>query len=227
MARNMFADRDPLYDRFRQLKGGIFTIEGIIGAGKTTFGKSLESFLNNIGLKTKFFPEYVNTRLLSQYINDMNMYAYSFQMIMLCKRIEIYREASRFAEKGGIAFIDRSIIGDITFARMQKDNGNITEDEWNIYLSVVRQEIQLTPTASIFLCCSPEVSLQRVKLRGISAEINGYTYDYMKQLSDAYQVSISESTNVKHIILGWDDSAEITNGVLSNNSVRSVLEKLL
>ena len=34
------------------------------------------------------------------------------------------------AKKGGIALIDRSIIGDMTFARMQKDNGNFTEEEW-------------------------------------------------------------------------------------------------
>lgn len=43
---------------------------------------------------------------------------------MLCKRIELYRTAERFAAIGGIALIDRRIIDDITFARMQRDNGN-------------------------------------------------------------------------------------------------------
>lgn len=135
----MFADRHSDFDKLKYLKGGIYTIEGIIGVGKTTLGRSAERYLNNIGLKEKFYPEYVNKELLAQYIGNMKRYAYSFQMIMLCKRIEIYREAERLAETGGVALIDRSIIGDMTFARMQKDNGNFTEDEWNIYLSLMKQ----------------------------------------------------------------------------------------
>src|SRR5687767_9035911 len=113
----MFTNRDPNYDKFKSLKGGVFTIEGIIGAGKTTLGKSLEQFLNECGIKTRFFPEYINKDLLSQYIGDMKRYAYSFQLIMLCKRIEIYRIAEAFASTGGVALIDRSIIGDMSFAR--------------------------------------------------------------------------------------------------------------
>src|SRR4051812_7244364 len=114
----MFAERSALYCRFKSLKCGVFTIEGIIGVGKTTLGRSLEKMLNDNGIATKFFPEYVNKDLLGQYIGNMHRYAYSFQLIMLCKRIEIYREAERFAATGGVAIIDRSIVGDMTFALM-------------------------------------------------------------------------------------------------------------
>lgn len=224
---NMFATRDPLYNKFKALKGGVFTIEGIIGVGKTTLGRSLEAFLNSIGLKARFYPEYVNKELLSQYIGDMKRYAYSFQMVMLCKRIEIYREAERFANEGGVALIDRSIIGDMTFARMQKDNGNFTDDEWRIYLSLMKQEIQLTPTASVYLYCTADTSLARVKQRGIEAEIKGYTREYMEQLHKAYEVSISECTNVKHIWIGWDTSMKLENGLLTNNLTQEILAMLL
>lgn len=218
----MFSVRDPLYNKFRSLKGGIFTIEGIIGVGKTTLGTSLESFLNSIGLNTKFYPEYVNKELLEQYIKDMNKYAYSFQMIMLCKRIEIYRDAERFASTGGIALIDRSIVGDMTFARMQKDNGNFTDDEWRIYLSLMKQEIQLSPTANIYLYCSPENSLQRVIKRGNEAEIKGYDPKYMKQLHDAYEISIAECNNIHHIRLDWNDLSE-----LSSEFLQQILTRML
>src|SRR5690606_19019230 len=103
---------------------------------------------------------------------------YAFQMIMLYKRIEIYREAERFAASGGIALVDRSMIGDMTFARMQKNNGNFTDDEWKIYLLTMEKEIQLVPTANIYLYCSPETSLERVLIRGIEAEIKGYDPKY-------------------------------------------------
>ena len=223
----MFATRNPLYDKLKSLKGGVFTIEGIIGVGKSTLGRSLEKLLKDNGIHCKFFPEYVNKELLSQYISDMPRYAYSFQMVMLFKRIEIYRDAERFASQGGVALIDRSIIGDMTFARMQKDNGNFTSDEWNIYLSVMKQDIQLTPTASIFLRCSAKTSLERVKNRGIQAEVDGYTSGYMEQLSDAYEKSISECDNVKHIIIDWDSPLIVNDGYLTQDLTLEIIEKLL
>ena len=223
----MFVTRKPEYEKFKSLKGSVFTIEGIIGVGKTTLGKSLELYLNNIGLSAKFFPEYFNKKLLGQYIGNMKRYAYSFQMIMLCKRIEIYREAEKFAATGGIALIDRSIIGDMTFARMQKDNGNFTEDEWSTYLSLMNQEIQLTPTASVYLRCTAETSLRRVVKRGIEAEIKGYTPNYMQQLRDAYETSIHECNNVRHVCLEWDDPLMIQCEYLLDEYVVDILNRLM
>ena len=79
----MFQSRHPLYDTYRPLIGSSILLEGSIGVGKSTVGKSLEKFFKNIGLKARFYPEYVNEPLLNQYISDMNKYAYSFQLIML------------------------------------------------------------------------------------------------------------------------------------------------
>jgi len=223
----MFSDRHPDYDKYKALKGGIYTIEGIIGVGKTTMGRSLEKYINEIGLKARFYPEYVNRRLLGQYISDMKKYAYSFQLIMLFKRIEIYREAEKFASKGGIAFIDRSIIGDMTFARMQCDNGNFTEDEWKIYLSTMEQEIQLRPTASIYLQCTCETSLKRILNRGIEAEIKGYSEEYINQLAQSYDKSMEECKNVKHIIIDWNGAVKIENNILCKEIINMILSKLL
>jgi len=224
----MFASRNPSYDRFKSLRGGVFTLEGIIGVGKTTLGRSLENYLKEIGIDAKFFPEYVNEKLLGQYISDMKRYAYSFQMIMLCKRIEIYREAERFAKTGGVAIIDRSMVGDMTFACMQKDNGNFTDDEWETYISMMTQEIQLTPSASVFLRCTAETSMRRVKQRGILSEINGYTVEYMKQLQEAYDKTIDDCTSVRHIIIDWNDPIPMyNNGNLNTKFVEDVLGKLL
>lgn len=222
----MFTPRNAQLDQYKFIRGGVYTIEGIIGVGKTTVGRSLEKYLNDIGITAKFFPEYVNKELLRQYIGDMKRYAYCFQMVMLCKRIEIYREAERFAATGGVAFIDRSIIGDMTFARMQYVNGNFTEAEWNTYLSLMKQEIQLTPHASLFLDCSSQTSLERIKLRGIKAEIKGYTAEYIQQLHDAYMVSIENCQTVRHIDISWDTPMKLTNGLLSNDITQSILDMI-
>ncbi len=223
----MFASRHPKYDTYRPLIGGIFTIEGIIGVGKSTSGRSLERYLNEVGLKTKFYPEYVNETLLTQFINDMPRYAYPFQLIMLYKRLEIYREAESFAKTGGIALIDRSIIGDMTFARMQKAKGNISDEEWQIYLKVMESEKQLRPTASIYLKCSPQTSLTRVRTRGLEAEIAGYTSEYMIELHSAYEASMTECTNVTHVMIDWETPVEMVDGYLTEPVLDSILTRLL
>lgn len=216
----MFAERPPQYNIYKSLRAGIYTIEGIVGVGKTTLGKAIEQFLNEIGISAKFYPEYVNALLLSQYISNMEKYAYGFQLVMLFKRLEIYREAERFAATGAVAIIDRSLVGDLTFAQMQKVNGNFTMEEWETYLSVAKQEIQLTPTASIYLKCSPEVALERIKKRGIEAEIKGYSLNYLEQLNNAYEHAIANCTNVRHIIVDW-------NTEFDDNSVVNILTLLL
>lgn len=223
----MFANRNPIYEKYKSLKAGVYTIEGIIGVGKTTLGKSLEDFLNKNGLKAKFFPEYVNKKLLGQYISNMPKYAYGFQMFMLAKRIETYRQAELFASTGGIALIDRSILGDNTFCDMQLQNGNITPEEYQIYLDVMKHEIQLTPSASIYLRCSTDISLERIKKRGIKEEINGYSVEYLQQLNDAYENTISKCNNVKHVIIDWNNPQDIVDGRLSDIFILSILDFLL
>lgn len=201
----MFSDRHPMYEKYKSLRGGIYVIEGIVGVGKTTLGKSIETYLNNIGIDCKFYREYVNHDLLNQFISDMKKYAYSFQMIMLLKRIEIYREAEAYTKLGGVAIVDRSLFGDKTFAKLHYQDGNISEDEWNIYNKYILSETLPTPSACVYLQCSPEISLQRLKNRGIESEINGYNIEYVTKLNNIYQNIITNCNNVKIFTLDWVD----------------------
>lgn len=223
----MFASRHPLYEDCRQHRGAVWVIEGGVGVGKSTTGQSLSNKLIEIGLNARFFPEYVNRRLLKQFIDDMKTYAYSFQMIMLFKRIEIYNDAERFAATGGIAIIDRSIIGDKTFAYMQMEAGNISADEWETYLSIMKEEIRLVPSASIFLKCSVKTSMDRIRARGNLEEIKGYSEDYIGKLLTAYDRSISECTNVKHVIVDWNKPVHIVDGHLDDDTILFLLKQLI
>ncbi|CAH6420524.1 Hypothetical protein HVR_LOCUS1214 [uncultured virus] len=53
----IFASRNPLYEKYKSLRAGVYTIEGIIGVGKTTLGRSLEfeqfhiNFSQNMSIK--------------------------------------------------------------------------------------------------------------------------------------------------------------------------------
>lgn len=93
-------------------------------------------------------------------------------MIMAVKRIKIYKEAEGFSKLGGISFIDRSLIGDTTFVVLDYKNGNISDNEWEIYNNFKKNEKLFTPSACIYLNCNSEISKNRIKNRGIISEIN-------------------------------------------------------
>jgi len=223
----MFNDRHPNYEKLRSLRGGIYVIEGIIGVGKTTLGKSLEKYLNDVGIKCKFYKEYFNKDLLDQFITDMKKYAYFFQMMMLVKRIEIYKEAEEFSKLGGVSFIDRSLVGDMTFAKMHYKSGNISDDEWQIYNNFIKREKLLTPTACIYLRCNMKTTLFRIQNRGITSEINGYTTKYLIELNDMYNDVIKDTTNIKTICLDWDKSVKLVDNIISEDNLLDILNLLL
>ncbi len=206
----------------------IICLEGIISAGKSTLGKSLAYFLNHNGFKAKYFAEYVNDDLLGMFLEDQKKNAFWFQTVMLIKRIQIYKEAKKFAENGGISIVDRSLPGDFTFAKMQKLNGNISKSQWKVYVKMIEKESpeMPEPLLTVFLKVSPEVAFERLKKRGNQAEIDGYTIDYFKQLDKVYKESFKQ-TGLSQIAIDWEHNLEITpNGRISDKECCKLLLKL-
>lgn len=225
----MFSARHPMYEQFRSLKSGIYIIEGIIGAGKTTLGNSIEYYLNNIGIECKFYKEYVNNELLNQFISNMPRYAYSYQMIMLIKRLEIYKKAEEFSRLGGVSIIDRSLVGDMTFAKMHYEKNNITDGEWEIYNNFVKNEKVLSPTACIYLNCNVDTSKSRINNRGIISEINGYDNNYLEELKRAYDDVIANllNVNVNVIRLDWDSPIILKDKLIIDHQLVKIIKLLL
>lgn len=221
----MFKSPEPWYGEFSSMIGGVYTLEGLIGVGKSTAGRSIERFLEGQGFKVRFYPEFVNQTFLNAYINDMKRYAFTFQSVMLCKRIEIYNNAMEFAKTGGIAIVDRSLIGDLTFAVMQTEAGNISPEDFEIYQSLITDVDRLSPRRSIYLDCHPEVAMRRIQRRGNTSEVNGYTLGYLQTLQAAYQQSMSGLTPiVQQVVVDWNNDREMTDdGFMTDNEVIELL----
>lgn len=215
------AELDPLL----LLIGKLLILEGNIGAGKTSLGRSLEQYLRGRGLKVKFFTEYRNNVLLSAYIDNMAKYAFAFQLFMLSKRVEIYRMAQEFAVSGGLAIIDRSIIGDRTFARMQYNNGLISEEDWQIYNAVLDAEINLIPDVCLYLNLAVNQLMLHIERRGIAEEVNGYTVNYIQDVTNNYFLEMAARPDYKVKIVDWDnyESSIDNKGLLPDATIQSML----
>ena len=228
MSFKLWQSVDTSTRKFRSLNGHVIVLEGLIGVGKTTLGFSLEKYLNELGLKTKFYPEFKNKALLNQYITNMDKYAYVFQTVMLMARINIYRQAYHFASTGGISIIDRSLLGDYTFAKMQYNQDRFTIYEWEVYRNLIPKDLP-EPNCIVMLKCKPEIAFNRMKKRGNKSEVSGYTLKYFKELSSYYNDTFKNLTNPT-LSIDWETNKTLKDGVgdslLSSESCNYVLNQI-
>jgi deoxyadenosine/deoxycytidine kinase len=198
-------------------RGKIIVIEGIIGAGKSELATAMYKYLKSHGIDCQKYPEYVNTKLLSQFINNQPKYAYTFQLFMLNKRIETYNLAKEFIKTGGCAILDRSLLGDSTFAYMQHRAGNISDEEWAIYNDIADVEARLELPHIVYLNVGIPVALSRIAKRNRDAE-SSYDYKYLHNLMECYQHNINTMKYDNIINIDWNADREV-----NEDAVTSVL----
>lgn len=208
--------------RFMCIRGNVIVLEGPIGVGKSTLGRSLENYLKKIKLPVKFFPEFLNKPLLDLYLSDMKKYACAFQVIIARERLRIYREATEFSNSGGISIIDRSLIGDYTFAHMQKEKDYINDEEWAVYLDLIKHDPDCEPYVTLYLECEPEQAFTRMQKRNISSEVKGYTIEYFEDLHRAYMKTI-RSVQHEVMIIPWSSDKVVDDDTLNDDTCDEVL----
>jgi deoxyadenosine/deoxycytidine kinase len=140
-------------------------VSGLIGAGKTTFTKSLAEHL---GYKAMFEPVESNP-YLARFYEDPKRWAYPMQEYLKHRRFASSQYAYwgiRCGEFKGVV-LDRSIHEDTVFAEINKDIGNIHDLDWNTYLQGFQdfQAFLPEPDMYIFLDVPPELARTRVLQR--------------------------------------------------------------
>jgi len=126
----------------------------------------METFTKGRGLECIFLPERFPEDILQQFIlfgdehpGKQNPYAFPLQREILKMRLQTYLEALEWSRKGYIVFIDRSLPGDYVFALLNYRLGNISEKDWQEYLSLLDGIDVLEPSALINLAASTPVLL--------------------------------------------------------------------
>lgn len=197
-------------------QGMMIVIEGVIGVGKTTLSKAICEHYRQQGMKCKYYPEHVNIDFLNLFISDMKKYAFAFQMYMLERRLQMIREAEDWIRRtNGIAILDRSLHGDYTFALLQRLNGNMTDQEWNIYENIIQQfKVLIKPKVVFYLDASVETCLLRCKKRDRKGE-SSYTADYFDKLTTCYKQCVKKYDTDILISLDWNQEGVDLNRVLS------------
>ncbi len=186
-------------------------VEGIIGAGKSTFSKKIAS---RLGLRLIEEPvgngEGIENPYLEKFYQNPKKWAFPMQIFLLHHRYAMQQLASYEATgvggyKGSI--LDRSISGDRVFAKLHLEAGNIEQLDFQTYETAYLTMCRtlLPPTLLVFLDVQPETAYNRMKKRNRNAE-SGVPLEYLIQLREGYQELLREA---EQALLPWSHAIRI------------------
>lgn len=136
----------------------VITIDGVVGVGKST----LLNLLENEGY-IPFREPVVDNPILDKFYHDRERYSFPLQIFFLNKRFEQIKQAMKVD-----SVLDRSIYGDIIFAKMLCDNNEMTIEEFNIYKELLENMLEGVdaPKLMIYLEVSVDEAMRRIAKRG-------------------------------------------------------------
>ena len=178
---------------------------GNIGVGKTEFTRHilkepnrslLLSFLKQ-GEGIRAFQEVPDKRLLSEFYNDQQRWAFTSQIYYFTLRLNILKLIQEFS---GVAIEDRTIFEDRNvFGQTNFELGNMHELEYYVYDKTYKEICKnfQPPTLMVYLKVNDvNVLKQRIMKRGRKEE-KEISFDYLKKLNDNYDKMFDEYPHAK------------------------------
>lgn len=202
-------------------------VEGSIGAGKTSFCHMLCQVRNDYDGPCDVLLEPVKKptfrRLMGLFYEDPKRWAFTFQMYALKERFQQHTWVSEMVLHGTAGVQDRSIFADGCFASIAHRLGNMTDDEWEVYAEMfghIKRFLRY-PDIIVFLDVSPEVCLERIKLRARSEEV-AIPLDYLRMLDEEHQCLAEEMSRFTRVLrVDWKNLGRDVEDV--NQEINEVL----
>jgi deoxyadenosine/deoxycytidine kinase len=165
-------------------------LEGNIGAGKTTVGRTIANsgHFGFIEEPTRVWREGFAANMLDLFYRDSPRWAFTFQICAFVTRAKTWHEVWLQTDHNQV-ILERSIYCDrFVFAENCQRTGLFTETEFQLYCGMwdftVSQYVD-EPDAILYLRTPADVCLQRIKNRGRSEE-TGIPLEYLQQLEDLH-----------------------------------------
>jgi deoxyadenosine/deoxycytidine kinase len=164
---------------------------GNIGVGKSAFARLLG---RRTGWDVYYEPVAENP-FLDAFYADMKRWAFHLQIYLLAER---FKAQKRFVELGRPFIQDRTIYEDgEIFARVLYERGAMEPREFESFLSLFREMVELLPFPGLllYLKARPAALRARIAQRGRSCEA-GVDEAYLGQLDRAYEGWLSGARRI-------------------------------
>lgn len=176
----------------------LFTIEGNIGSGKSTFIEQLKKNLKHVnGIPVVYVPEPVEEweniqsldgkNMIELFYQDQPKYAFSFQMMAYITRLNILKKEIK-KYPNCILISERSLLADYhVFAKMLYEDGNISHENYQIYKRWFYSFLDdIDITGIIYLAIQPSVCFERCSVRSRKGE-NTISLEYLTRCWEMHE----------------------------------------
>jgi len=216
----------------------IISIEGNIGAGKTTILDNLKEYLKHdkeiIVLKEpvdiwESIIDIENETILQKFYKNPLKHAFTFQVMAFVTRLSILRKTVKENPQCKLIICERSLEADRhIFAKMLYDDDLIEDINYKIYLKFYEEyknDFQLD--GIIYIDADAEVCFQRIAKRGRNGE-EGVTLDYLKNCKKYHDEWLLKNDKVLQIKTNNDVHYENNDlGIVWLNEINDYIEILL
>ena len=199
----------------------IISVEGNIGAGKTTIIDNLEKYYENDS-SVIFIREPVDIwqsitdskgeSILAKFYADTAKYSFSFQVMAFVTRLSMLRNTIKENPNCEVIVCERSLEADRNiFAKMLYDDGLIDEINYKIYLKFYteyRDEFELY--GMVYLNTDADVCYERVKRRSREGE-ESVALDYLEKCKKYHEEWLCETENILIIDANENVKYDISN----------------
>lgn len=181
----------------------LISVEGNIGAGKSTLIESLKKSFPSVVFVDEPVEEWAEitdsngVTILEKYYGDQKRYAFTFQMMAFITRVRRLRDAIK-KNPGATIITERSVFTDREiFAKMLHDENKIEDIEYKIYLKWFDELVgDIKVDGVIYVRASPEVCLEHVIQRGRQGE--SIPLEYLKNCHEYHEDWLIEGTTASH-----------------------------
>ncbi|MED1487885.1 deoxynucleoside kinase [Bacillus smithii] len=196
----------------------MIVIDGVVGVGKSTLMEILEK--NGY---IAFKEPVTNNPILDKFYYDRERYSFPLQIYFLNERFKQIKKASQYPN----SVLDRSIYGDVIFAKMLRDNGEMSEVEFQIYLDLFGNMMEhlKAPKLLVYLEISTDEAIKRIKKRGREYE-QVVEREYWERLNQNYR-EYFEQYSFSPVLKINVDQIDFENNLEDREYVLNLIEKSL
>lgn len=168
----------------------MIVLEGNIGAGKTTVGRTIAASgaFTFVEESTAEWREGFASNMLQLFYENRQRWAFTFQICAFITRARAWREVSALADHSRVV-LERSIFTDrLVFAENCRRTGLFSDSEYQLYCELwdfVISHYASEPDLILYLRTPAVTCLQRIKDRGRPEEA-GIDLEYLLQLESLY-----------------------------------------
>jgi len=155
-------------------------VDGPVGVGKTSL---MDILIEEMGLKP-FVEPVADNPLLSKFYHNRKRYSFPLQIFFLNRRFAMLKEAADYDN----AVMDRSIYGDVIFARLLNQGGDMENEEYSLYKELLANMLEHVkpPKLMIYLETSVDSVIKKIVKRGRDYE-QIVEREYWENLNREYQ----------------------------------------